>query len=104
MAIPKQLSYVNRKVDPALFSGPRGVCDGRSLDQEMTIHGGRPVRPSGYERDLKTHPGPPAWSLHNGFLIAESEPVFQVFENPLRKYEEVFRAERSKGYVRIRSV
>jgi hypothetical protein len=75
-----------------------------SWDQEVTIHGGSPVRPSGYERDLKTHHGPPAWSLHNGFLIAESEPVFQVFENPLRKYEEVFRAERSKGYVRIRSV
>ena len=66
--------------------------------------GGSPVRPSGYERDLKTHHGPPAWSLRNGFLIAESEPVFQVFENPLRKYEEVFRAERSKGYVRIRTV
>ena len=95
MTIPKQLSYVNRKVDPEPFSGPRWVCDGRSWDQEVTIHGGSPVRPSGYERDLKTHHGPPAWSLHNGFLLAESEPVFQVFENLLRKYEEVFRAERS---------
>jgi hypothetical protein len=95
MNMPKQLSYVNRKVDPALFSGPRWVCDGRSWDQEVTIHGGRPVRPSGYERDLKTHHGPPAWSLHNGFLIAKLEPDFLAFENPLRKYEEVFRAERS---------
>jgi hypothetical protein len=46
-------------------------------------------------RDLKTHHGPPAWSLHNGFLIAKLEPDFLAFENPLRKYEEVFRAERS---------
>ena len=88
MTMPKQLSFVNRKIDPEPFSGPRGVCDGRSLDQEVTFREGRPVRPSGYERDLKTHHGPPAWSLRNGFLIAESEPVFQVFENPLRKYEE----------------